>query len=197
MTLRRNAKVAVAAIAFAALVIAGMLVKSPRVQAQSSGDDQESRIERGFDIAPVPLNLEGKNRPLVGLGSYLVNAIAGCNDCHSAGPSTPVCSRRKPILRSADQDRSSNLPGRRAGFRSFGSYARLPTYCFTELNPGQNRPSRRRPLVPRVSSDLEDGSGSGSLTSALFRDCDHQLSSATFRWKSFADYALAYAPEHD
>lgn len=65
MTLRRNAKVAVAAIAFAALVIAEMLVKSPRVQAQSSGDDQESRIERGFDIAPVPLNLEGKNRPLL------------------------------------------------------------------------------------------------------------------------------------
>ena len=98
MTLRRNAKVAVAAIAFAALVIAGMLVKSPRVQAQSSGDDQESRIERGFDIAPVPLNLEGKNRPLVGLGSYLVNAIAGCNDCHSAGPSTQFVAGGNPYF---------------------------------------------------------------------------------------------------
>jgi hypothetical protein len=98
LTLRRNAKVAVAAIAFAALVIAGMLVKSPRVQAQSSGDDQESRIERGFDIAPVPLNLEGKNRPLVGLGSYLVNAIAGCNDCHSAGPSTQFVAGGNPYF---------------------------------------------------------------------------------------------------
>jgi hypothetical protein len=27
--------------------------------------------------------LHGKNRALVGLGSYIVNAIAGCNDCHT------------------------------------------------------------------------------------------------------------------
>ena len=35
----------------------------------------------------MPLNLEGKNRALVGLGSYLVN-MGGCKDCHSAGPET-------------------------------------------------------------------------------------------------------------
>ena len=77
----------VAAVAFAAIVIAGVFIKSPRVQAQSR-DDQESRMEQGFNIAPVPLNLEGKNRALVGLGSYLVNAVAACNDCHDAGPQT-------------------------------------------------------------------------------------------------------------
>ncbi len=38
---------------------------------------------KGFAIAPVPLNLQGRNRPLVGLGSYLVNAVGGCNDCHT------------------------------------------------------------------------------------------------------------------
>jgi hypothetical protein len=52
-----------------------------------NGDDQGSsdaaRIRRGFDIAPVFLNLAGKNRALVGLGSYIVNAQAGCNDCHT------------------------------------------------------------------------------------------------------------------
>lgn len=42
-----------------------------------------SRIVQGFRIAPVPLNLQGKNRSLVGLGSYLVNAGGGCNDCHT------------------------------------------------------------------------------------------------------------------
>jgi hypothetical protein len=42
----------------------------------------ESTIQRGFDIAPVPLNLKGKNRALVGLGSYIVNT-GGCNDCHT------------------------------------------------------------------------------------------------------------------
>lgn len=46
-------------------------------------DDFESRVRKGFAIAPVPLNLKGKNRDLVGLGSYLVNAVAGCNDCHT------------------------------------------------------------------------------------------------------------------
>jgi hypothetical protein len=63
------------------------------------------RIERGFDIAAVPLNLEGKNRRLVGLGSYIVNAQADCNGCHSAGPRTEfaethtLASRRRSIGR--------------------------------------------------------------------------------------------------
>ena len=44
----------------------------------------ESQIKRGFDIVPagVALNLVGKNRALVGLGSYIVNTT-GCNDCHT------------------------------------------------------------------------------------------------------------------
>jgi len=41
-----------------------------------------STIQRGFDINPVPLDLKGKNRALVGLGSYIVNT-GGCNDCHT------------------------------------------------------------------------------------------------------------------
>ena len=45
-------------------------------------DNDESIIQRGFDLAPVPLNLRGKNRALVGLGSYIVNT-GGCNDCHT------------------------------------------------------------------------------------------------------------------
>jgi hypothetical protein len=43
----------------------------------------DSRIRRGFAIAPVRLALRGKNFELVGLGSYLVNALGGCNDCHT------------------------------------------------------------------------------------------------------------------
>ena len=83
---------------FAAIVIAGALIKSPRAQAQSGGNDQESRIEQGFEIAPVPLNLEGKNRALVGLGSYLVNAVAACNDCHDAGPPTQYAPGGNPFF---------------------------------------------------------------------------------------------------
>ena len=69
------------------------------VQVQPIGrDDQESRIEIGFAIAPVPLNLEGKNRALVGLGSYLVNAAMSCNDCHDAGPQTQFVPGRNPFF---------------------------------------------------------------------------------------------------
>jgi hypothetical protein len=57
--------------------------KTNMTVASNNNDDSESKIRRGFDIAPVPLNLQGKNRALVGLGSYIVNAQGGCNDCHT------------------------------------------------------------------------------------------------------------------
>ena len=40
------------------------------------------QVLRGYEIAPVPLNLQGKDWWLVGLGSYIVNTT-GCNDCHT------------------------------------------------------------------------------------------------------------------
>src|SRR5262245_51831916 len=42
-----------------------------------------SRVAVGYRINPVELRLRGKNLFLVGLGSYLVNAGGGCNDCHT------------------------------------------------------------------------------------------------------------------
>ena len=70
----------------AALIV--LLIASPRVRAdeKNAGDKSESRVQQGFRIAPVALNLEGRNRELVGLGSYLVNAVGGCNDCHTQPP---------------------------------------------------------------------------------------------------------------
>jgi hypothetical protein len=65
------------------LVTAGLLGIAGRVGAQDQGNDDQSKIKKGFEIAPVPLNLKGKNRSLVGLGSYVVNATGGCNDCHT------------------------------------------------------------------------------------------------------------------
>lgn len=77
-------KRAMCALSGIAVLGAGLLLFSR----SSKGDDDkhegdESRIRQGFDIAPVPLDLKGKNRALVGLGSYLVNAAGGCNDCHT------------------------------------------------------------------------------------------------------------------
>lgn len=53
--------------------------------------DDESRVRTGFEYARqqgITLNLRGGNRALVGLGSYLVNGVGGCNDCHTAPPYT-------------------------------------------------------------------------------------------------------------
>jgi hypothetical protein len=86
--LRRFFKPATATAAFAAILLAAMWNTAPHVKATGDDDDHsnDSRIQRGFDIAPVHLNLEGKNRALVGLGSYIVNATVPCNECHGAGP---------------------------------------------------------------------------------------------------------------
>ena len=86
MTRGQGLKFAGVTVAFAGVVLAGMFLTSPRGKAQDSGDDAASRIEQGFEIAPVPLNLDGKNRSLVGLGSYIVNGPGDCNACHNPGP---------------------------------------------------------------------------------------------------------------
>lgn len=39
--------------------------------------------QQGREISPVPLELRNKSPRLVYLGSYLVNAQGGCNDCHT------------------------------------------------------------------------------------------------------------------
>ena len=88
MTPRSYVKSASVVVTFAAVILAGTLTSSPRVKAIGDDDEDrnESRIQQGLEIAPVPLNLEGKNRALVGLGSYIVNAHVPCNECHGAGP---------------------------------------------------------------------------------------------------------------
>jgi hypothetical protein len=75
------------ATAFTTLIATGLIVGSQHGRAESD-NGEESRIQIGFAIAPVPLNLNGKNRSLVGLGSYIVNAQGDCNGCHSAGPAS-------------------------------------------------------------------------------------------------------------
>src|SRR5712664_2985276 len=85
MTQGQRLKVLGATITFAGVALA-MMLRSPGIQAQADqNNDEESLIHIGFTIAPVPLNLEGKNRDLVGLGSFIVNAQADCNGCHTAG----------------------------------------------------------------------------------------------------------------
>src|SRR5207248_2016655 len=72
-----------AAAAFSAIALVGMFSGSPSVRADDN--NEESLIKRGFEISPVPLKLDKKNRALVGLGSYIMNAASDCNSCHNSG----------------------------------------------------------------------------------------------------------------
>src|SRR5690242_2680503 len=75
----------------AAALAAGLLFQSPAGKAQQSSPPppfDAAKSLKGFQIAPVPLNMQGRDPYLVGYGSYLVNAVGDCNGCHSAGPAT-------------------------------------------------------------------------------------------------------------
>lgn len=98
MAHRKHLKILGTTAAIAA-VLALMLTNSTKGKAADGGDNSESQIQRGFAIAPVPLNLVGKNRALVGLGSYLVNAVGDCNGCHHAtlSPSSPFAPGGDPF----------------------------------------------------------------------------------------------------
>lgn len=85
---------------------------------QMGHPSDESRVKQGFEIAPVPLDLRGKNRALVGLGSYLVNAVGGCNDCHTC-PSYEPGVEHNPFIGGDGQVNATNYL---AGGVAFGPF---------------------------------------------------------------------------
>ena len=73
----------------AAALVAGVILSHSTSVRADDDDQDEAKVRRGFAIAPVPLNLHRKNRELVGLGSYIVNAQGACNDRHTNPPYAP------------------------------------------------------------------------------------------------------------
>jgi hypothetical protein len=104
-----------ATIALAAVVFAGTLAITLRADNPQS-DSDAARVRRGFQIAPVPLSYDRKNADLVGLGSYLVNAVGGCNDCHTWPNYAPG---GDPF---AGQPKTVNAENYLAGGRPFGPF---------------------------------------------------------------------------
>ena len=73
-------------VAVASLVLTGTLIgaaQQEQLQPTDASGLPKQVWKRGLEIAPVPLNLEGKSKKLVGKGSYIVNAQAICADCHT------------------------------------------------------------------------------------------------------------------
>lgn len=117
MTPGHTLKVGAAITVFAGAIIGGMFFHPPRSKAQETDVDSESRIQRGFAVAPVHLNLAGRNLALVGLGSYLVNT-EGCNDCHDSGPQAEFLRGFDPYFGQPKKVNSATYLG---GGRNFGT----------------------------------------------------------------------------
>src|SRR4051794_11818389 len=78
---------------FAAVIISGLAISAGLALADNDkgkdkdngnglGKEEALKIQVGFRAVPVPLNLVGKDRDLVYLGSYIVNVQSECNGCH-------------------------------------------------------------------------------------------------------------------
>ncbi len=83
MQLTHSVKFAATLVAAVALMIGAGVGAFQPASAQDIGE--AAKVTRGFQVAPVPLNMQGKDFALVGLGSYLVNAGSDCNSCHNSG----------------------------------------------------------------------------------------------------------------
>jgi hypothetical protein len=124
-------------------------------------DFQRRRAYAGLNMAPVPLNLEGKNPIEVGLGSYIVNAQAACSECHT-NPS--YVDGGDPFL---GQPKQINTAGYLAGGQSFGPFisrnltpdanglpAGLTLNKFLEVMKKGTDFEKKPPNVPSADKDL-------------------------------------------
>jgi hypothetical protein len=115
-----------------ALGLATAMAAVVSVSAHGNGNDSgrgdsygEQLVRRGYQLVPpgVKLNLQDKNRALVGLGSYIVNTSA-CIDCHSYPTYSPG---GDPFL---GQHEVINAPEYLSGGRQFG-----PTITAPNITP--------------------------------------------------------------
>jgi len=129
-----------------------------------------AKIKEGLHIAPVPLNMSGKDPNFVGFGSYLVNSTADCNGCHSAGPPTEYAKGGNPY---ASQPTIVNQATYLGGGRDFGAY------------PNTSNPNNPHIISRNLTPDYT-GMGVGGDTFAQFLmimrtgvDLDHAHPSCT------------------
>ena len=163
-----NRFTAVIALSSLMLVTAAVTGSAQKDAAQrgpgDNGASEHSKIQIGFEIAPVTLNMAGRNPSLVGLGSYIVNGHAGCNDCH-AGPPSPFADGGDPFAGEPEViNPDVYLAGGSPNFGPFvprnltpnadGLPANLTLNQFLQvLNTGADL-KHRPPFVPSADNDL-------------------------------------------
>ena len=141
MSIKRivNATVAAAAVGIVTVIV--MSAGSTAVNADDR-DSHTNLAKIGLSIAPAFINMQGLDRELVGLGSFIVNAQADCNGCHGSDPANEF------------------LPTNNPYFLAPNNYPTVTNQA-TYLNGGQNFGTVGPGVVQDVSSPLYAGPGLG------------------------------------
>lgn len=116
MTRRSVRSFAMSLLGAAVVAGAGQLFYAPVLKAQSAVTYDEAAAQKGLQISPVQVNLEGRDRNQVGYGSYLVNAVGGCNDCHTNPSYKPEGDPFKGLAKAV------NTAGFMGGGNAFGPF---------------------------------------------------------------------------
>jgi hypothetical protein len=141
MALEQIVKATVAVAAAGIIALVGMELSSMKVYADDQDSDQ-NLAAIGLKIAPAFINMKGKDPTLVGLGSYIVNALSDCNGCHGSDPSMETPPTNNPYFR-----KPNNFP--------------LKFNQATYLNGGQNFGPVGPGIVLDPKSPLYAGPGLG------------------------------------
>lgn len=105
--------------AVAVALLGGAFFQTLIAQTPSPSFDA-AKVQKGLAIAPVKLNLQGKDANLVGYGSYLVNAASDCNGCHTSAPAVEYASGGNPYL--GQHPTVVNPANYLGGGRDFGAF---------------------------------------------------------------------------
>jgi hypothetical protein len=97
-------------------LVTGLVWVSRPAKAQAFSSLPFDAIAIGYKVAPVPLNLKGLDPFLVGWGSYTVNVVAACNDCHT---NPPFAAGGSPYM---GQPKKINTAGYLGGGMAFGPF---------------------------------------------------------------------------
>jgi hypothetical protein len=160
---------------FAALLVSAATL-SPTFAHDEDGGAEQADVRRGFEIAPVPLNLRGKDRYLVGLGSYLVNAVASCNDCHSAGPAVEFAPGGNPYFK-GNPPTVINQSVYLGGGRDFGALVPgTPDIVSRNLTPDRTG----RPVGGRTFAEFEHILRTGEDLDHLHPNCSATVTTNCF-----------------
>jgi PKD domain len=116
--IKKTQKLAATGSGIAMLVAGGLIFQTSTVLAQTPVFDP-AKVQKGLQIAPVMLNMQGKDPNLVGYGSYLVNAAGDCNGCHSSGPPTEFVRGGNPYFGQHEMVNPATYLG---GGRDFGAF---------------------------------------------------------------------------